>query len=147
VYLLRKQVFWVVAPCGWVIPSQLFKEMYSVHLQGRNFVHQTLSWWWTRYVSSKLQEELTHHTAPQFRRSFINSYAEETPNDCYYIKSIFLSVYFIFLIHCVLLMLDWVIRKSERINIVFWDYTASLSFQLRIYFLENLIRYFCLVLA
>lgn len=61
----------------------------------------------------------------------------ETPNDCHRIKNIFLTGYLIFLIQCILLMLDWGIRKNETINVVFWDDIAPLSFQLQIYFLEN----------
>ena len=33
VFALRKQVFWVVAPCGWLIASRRFEGTYRLHLQ------------------------------------------------------------------------------------------------------------------
>jgi hypothetical protein len=37
---LRKQVFWFVAPCGWVIASRRFEERHCLHLQ----VYVSVNW-------------------------------------------------------------------------------------------------------
>ena len=32
-FVLRKHVFWVVAPCGWVMASRHFEGTYHLHVQ------------------------------------------------------------------------------------------------------------------
>jgi hypothetical protein len=34
VFVLKKQVFWIVAPCGWVSDSRNFEGAYRLHLHG-----------------------------------------------------------------------------------------------------------------
>jgi hypothetical protein len=42
VFVLRKHVFWVVAPCGWVIYFPRFEVKYRLHLQGYEFVNSLI---------------------------------------------------------------------------------------------------------
>lgn len=101
VLVLRKQVFWV--PRIWIIACRGFEGMF--HLHGCD----SLSW---------------------RRRYTLNNNVVETSNECSHIvKNIFLCYYFIFLLHCVLLMHDrfsmkeWQdksfssIRASKSVNV------------------------------
>jgi hypothetical protein len=38
-WMLRKQVFWVIAPCGLVITPWRLQEAYRPHLQGNEWIH------------------------------------------------------------------------------------------------------------
>jgi hypothetical protein len=70
--LWRKQIFWVVVPCGWVICSPIFEEKCCFHLQGNESIHRLLTLKVKRYIPSKRRGEITQpHGATTQNTSFL----------------------------------------------------------------------------
>jgi hypothetical protein len=79
VFVLRKHVFWVDAPCVLVFGSPRLRR----NLPPSFSVYDSVNWFITlkmhAYASSKLQEQITHHTVQQPWRGASSTITQRNP--------------------------------------------------------------------
>jgi hypothetical protein len=91
VFVLRKHVFCVVAPCGWVIASGCFEETYHIYLQGYESMNllNTLKMKAVHFFETPGRNYPTTQCS-NLEDWFLNSHSVETSNHCFRIvKNIF----------------------------------------------------------
>ena len=115
VFVLRNQVFWVVAPCGWVICSRRFEGTYRLHLQDYEYEN----WLSPEQRGSRFLQnvgnKLPNHTVQQPRRPG-SSTIGENPKSWF----VYFWDYFVFRIYCVVFMRYWVtVNVTIEIVIIF----------------------------
>jgi hypothetical protein len=142
VFVLTNQILWVVAPCGWAIPSRRFEETYRLHLQ----IYESVNWLITLKMKAILFFEASGRNYPTTRRNnpkyliSQHSCGGNLKSRFDIVNNVFLSVHFIFFIYYVLLVHGWfsmkewideifhacitmLLKKSERK----WEYCSVLS--------------------
>jgi hypothetical protein len=104
VFVFKKQVFWVVAPCDWVIASRRFKGTYRLHLHDYESMNLPIT---LRIKPVRLFQTSGSNCPPTRPTSAVITWW------CLkslfrIVKNIYLSDYLFFLTHNVLLTHNWV---------------------------------------
>ena len=127
VFVLRKHVFWVVAPFGWVVGSRLFEGTYLLHLQGYEFVYLLITLKTTAvcfcFSPQQLREEVIQLPTTTIQKTVKWRNTQWNKNHCVCIvKNTFLFYYFIFLIHCVFMMMMIIITINCNWVVIRWQW-------------------------